>query len=124
MSLGVSFEAYLRRRWDRQKDVTTTSSRRRHDVLLPGGRYAFTFAKKFVQKNSDNFKVSPHFDSLCTNTPPEEKVDIFTNFPNNVDVTKCRNMSEVKNIPSLANQELHFMLFINKKVGVVIGLPL
>ena len=33
-------------------------------------------------------------------------------------------MSEVKNIPSLANQELHFMLFINKKVGVVIGLPL
>lgn len=112
---------HLRRTCDVVGTDKKMSPRRRHYVLLPGGRYPFTFAKKFVQKNSDNFKVSPHFDSLCTNTPPEQKVHIFTNFPNNVDVTKCRNMSEVKNIPSLANQELHFMLFINKKVGVVIG---
>ena len=52
--MGVSFEMYLRRHWDVQRDVV----RRRYDVLLPGGNLKSSFRSRDFRNFSHFF---PHF---------------------------------------------------------------
>ena len=66
-------------------------------------------------------------DSLFTNTPPEETINIYTNLLyNNENVITGINKSEFKNLLSLATQESYFIFNDNlykEKVGVAMVWP-
>ena len=66
-------------------------------------------------------------DSLFTNTPLEETINIYTNLLyNNENVIKGMNKSEFKNFLSLATQESYFIFNDNlykEKVGVAMVWP-
>ena len=71
---------------------------------------SFTFAEETVHQDSKLFMGSLGFDSLFTNIPLEETINIFTNLLYNIeDVLKGINKSEFKSLLSLATQELYFM---------------
>ena len=67
-------------------------------------------------------------DSIFTNIPLEETINVFTNWlHDNDDVIEFINKSEVKNILPLAIQESHFVLndvLYTKKDGVAMRSPL
>ena len=69
----------------------------------------FAFAKEIVHQNGKLFMGSPDADSLFTNTPLKETINICTNLLNNVDVIESINKSEFRKLLSLATQESYFM---------------
>ena len=71
---------------------------------------------------------SLNVDSLFTNIPLEETINICTNFlDNNEDDTEGISKSEFKNFLSLATQESYFIfndVLYKQKDGVAMGSPL
>ena len=69
-----------------------------------------------------------HIESLFTNIPLEETINICTNLLySNEDVIKGINTSEFKNLLPLATQKSYFIfddVFYKQKDDVAIGLPL
>ena len=67
-------------------------------------------------------------DSLFTNIPLKETINICTNMLyKNVDVIEGINKSEFENLLSLATQELYFMfndILYKQQDGVAMGSPL
>ena len=71
---------------------------------------SFAFAEEIVHQNIKLFMGSLDVDSLSTNTPLEETINICTNLLyNNEDVIEGINKFEFKNLLSLATQESHFI---------------
>ena len=89
---------------------------------------SFAFAEEIVYQDAKLFMGSLNVDSLFTSMPLKETINICTNLLyNNVDVIEGTNKSEFENLPSLATQELHFMvnnIFYKQKDGVAMGSPL
>ena len=71
---------------------------------------SFAFAEKIVHQDGKHFMGSLDVDSLFTNIPLKETINICTNLLyNNVDVIEGINKSEFENLLSLATQESYFM---------------
>ena len=89
---------------------------------------SFPFAEEIVHQDGKLFMGSHDVDSLFTNIPPKETINICTNLLyNNFDVIEGINKSEFENLVSLATQELCFMfndIPYKQKDSVVMGLPL
>ena len=89
---------------------------------------SFTFAKEIAHQASKLFMGSLHVDTLLTNIPLEETINICTNLLyNNEDVIEGINKSEFKNLLSLATQESYFIfndVLYKQKHGVAMGSPL
>ena len=80
----------------------------------------FAFAEEIVQQDSKLFMGSLDVDSLFTNIPLEETINICTNLLYN---KKC----EFKNLLSLATQESYFIfndVLYKQKDGVAMRSPL
>ena len=88
----------------------------------------FAFAEEIVQQDSKLFMGSLDVDSLFTNIPLEETINICTNLLyNNEDVIEGINKSEFKNLLSLATQESYFIfndVLYKQKDGVAMRSPL
>ena len=89
---------------------------------------SFAFAEEIVHQDSKLFMGSLDVDSLFTNIPLEETINICTNLLyNNEDVIEGINKSEFKNLLSLATQESYFIfndVLYKQKDGVAMGSPL
>ena len=89
---------------------------------------SFAFAEEIVYQDSKLFMGSLDVDSLFTNIPLEETINICTNLLyNNEDVIEGINKSEFKNLLSLATQESYFIfnyVLYKQKDGVAMGSPL
>ena len=89
---------------------------------------SFAFAEEIVHQDSKLFMGSLYVDSLFTNIPLEETINICTNLLyNNEDVIEGINKSEFKNLLSLATQESYFIfndVLYKQKDGVAMGSPL
>ena len=89
---------------------------------------SFGFAEETVHQDGKLFMSSLDFDSLFTNIPLEETINICTNLLyNNIDVIESINKSEFENLLSLATQESYFMFnksLYKQKDGVAMGSPL
>ena len=73
-------------------------------------KYSFAFAEEIVHQNSKLFMGSLDVDSLFTNIPLTETINICINLLyNKVDVIEGINKTEFENLLSLANQESYFM---------------
>ena len=87
-------------------------------------KYSFAFAEEIVHQDGKIFMGSFDVDSLFTNKPLEQTINICTNMLyNNVDVIEAINKSEFENLLSLATQELYFMfndIFYKQKDGVAV----
>ena len=88
----------------------------------------FAFDEEIAHQDSKLFMGSLDVDSLFTNIPLEETINICTNLLyNNEDVMEGINKSEFKNLLWLAAQESHFIfndVFYKQKDGVAMGSPL
>ena len=89
---------------------------------------SFHFSSEILEQDSSLYMGSLDVDSLFTNIPLEETIDICVNgLFNNVDTFEGFNKSELKKLLTLATKESHF-LFNNtlyKQVdGVAMGSPL
>ena len=86
------------------------------------------FAEEIVHQVSELFMDSLDVDSLFTNIPLEETINICTNLLcNNEDVIEHINKCEFKNLLSLATQESYFIfhdVLYKQKDGVAMGSPL
>ena len=91
-------------------------------------KYSFAFAKKTAHQDNKYLMSSRDVDSLFTNIPLEETINIFTNLLySNDDVIEGINRSEFKSLLSLATQELYFIFndVLYKQMGsVAMGLSL
>ena len=91
-------------------------------------RDSFAFAEEIVHQDDKLFMSSLDVDSLFTNIPLKETINICTNLLyKNVDVIEGTNKSESKNLLSLATQESYFMfndILYKQKDGVAMGSPL
>ena len=89
---------------------------------------SFTFAEDIVHQDSKLFMGSFDADSLSTNIPLEETINICTNLLyNNEDVIEGINKSEFKKLLLLATQESYLVfndVLYKHKDGVFIGSPL
>ena len=89
---------------------------------------SFAFAEEIVHQDSNLFMGRLDVDSLFTNIPLEETINICTNLVyNNEDVIEGINKSEFKNLLSLATQESYFIfnhVLYKQKDGVAMGSPL
>ena len=89
---------------------------------------SFAFAEEIVHQDGKLFMGSLDVDSLFTNMPLEETINICTNLLyNNVDVIEDINKSEFENLLSLATGESYFMwnnILYKQKDGVAMGSPL
>ena len=89
---------------------------------------SFAFAEEIVHQDSKLFMGSLDVDSLFTNIPLEETINICTNLLyNNEDVIEGINKSEFKNLLSLATQESYLIfndVLYKQKDGVAMGSPL
>ena len=89
---------------------------------------SFPFAEEIVHQDGKLFMGSHDVDSLFTNIPPKETINICTNLLyNNFDVIEGINKSEFENLVSLATQELCFMfndIPYKQNDSAVMGLPL
>ena len=89
---------------------------------------SFTFAEEIVHQDSKLFMGSLDVDSLFTNIPLEESINICTSLLyNNEDVLEGINKSEFKNLLSLATQESYFLfddVLYKQNDGVAMELPL
>ena len=85
-------------------------------------------AEEIVHLDSKLLIGSLDVDSLFTNIPLEETINICTNLLyNNEDVIEGINKSEFKNLLSLGTQESHFIfndVFYKQKDGAAMGSPL
>ena len=86
---------------------------------------SFAFAEEIVHQDGKLFMRSLDVDSLFTNIPLKETINICTNLLyKNVDVVECINKSEFENLLSLATQESYFMfsdILYKQKNGVAMG---
>ena len=86
-------------------------------------KYFFAFAEEIVHQDGKLFMGSFDVDSLFTNKPLEETINICTNMLyNNVDLIEAINKSEFENL-SLATQKLYFMfndILYKQKDGVAV----
>ena len=74
---------------------------------------SFAFAEEIVQQDGKLFMGSPDVDSLFTNIPLKETINICTNLLyKNVDVTESINKSEFENLLSLATQEPRIVFYV------------
>ena len=89
---------------------------------------SFDFAEEIVHQDCKRFMDSLDVDSLFTNTPLKETINICTNsLYKNVDVIEGINKSEFENLLSLATQESYFMfndILYKQKTRVAMGSPL
>ena len=89
---------------------------------------SFAFAEDIVHQDSKLFMGSLDADSLSTNIPLEETINICTNLLyNNEDVIEGINKSEFKKLLLLATQESYLVfndVLYKHKDGVSIGSPL
>ena len=89
---------------------------------------SFGFAEEIVHQDGKLFIGSLDVDSLFTNIPLKETINICTKLLyKNVDVIEGINKSEFENLLSLATQESYFMfndIFYKQKDGVAMGSPL
>ena len=89
---------------------------------------SFAFAEEIVHQDSKLFMGSLDVDSLFTNIPLEETINICTNLLyNNEDVIEGINKSEFKNLLSLATQESYFIfnhVLYKQQDGLAMGSPL
>ena len=88
----------------------------------------FAFAEEIVHQDSKLFIGSLDVDSLFTNIPLEDTINVCTNLLyNNEDVIEGINKSEFKNLLSHATQESYFIfhdVLYKQKDGVAMGSPL
>ena len=88
---------------------------------------SFAFAEKIVHQDGKLFMGSLDIDSLFTNIPLKETINICTNLLyKNVDVVEGIK-SEFQNLLSLSTQESYFMfndILYKQKDGVAMGSPL
>ena len=71
---------------------------------------SFNFATEIVEQDSSNFMGSLDTDSLFTNIPLEETIEICTNnLFKNSDVVHGLKKSEFKDLLSLATKESYFI---------------
>ena len=86
---------------------------------------SFAFAEEIVHQDGKLFMRSLDVDSLFTNIPLKETINICTNLLyKNVDVVEGINKSEFENLLSLATQESYFMfsdILYKQKNGVAMG---
>ena len=89
---------------------------------------SFAFAEEIVHQDSKIFMDSLDVDSLFTNIPPKETINICINLLyENEDVIQNMNKSEFKNPLSLAAQESYFIfnyVLYKQKDGMAMGLSL
>ena len=89
---------------------------------------SFAFAEEIVHQDGKLFVSSRDVDSLFTNIPLKEIINICTNLLyKNVDVLEGVNKSEFENLLSLATQDSHFMfndILYKQKDNVAMGSPL
>ena len=89
---------------------------------------SFAFAKEIVDQNSSLFMASLDVDSLFTNIPLDETINICTeSIFNESDTAEGLNKSEFKELPSLATKESYFIfneLLYKQTDGVAMGPPL
>ena len=89
---------------------------------------SFVLAEEIVYQNGKVFMGSLDVDSLFTNIPLKETINICTNLLYKVvDVIEAINKSEFENLLSLATQESYFMfndILYKQKKCVSMGLPL
>ena len=89
---------------------------------------SLAFAEDIVHKDIKLFISSLDVDSLFTNIPLKETINICNNLLyNNVDVIEDINKSEFENLLSLTTQESYFMfnnIHYKQKDGVAMGSPL
>ena len=89
---------------------------------------SFAFAKEIVEKDSEFFIVSVDVNSLFTNIPLEETIDICANIP-------FENTKKVEGLSKIKFKELLFLItkesyfIFNRKLykqvqGVALGSPL
>ena len=88
----------------------------------------FCFAKEIVEQDSSLFMGSLDVDSLFTNIPLDETIDICTNLIyNQQDVIEGINKEEFRSLLSLATKESYFLfnkVLYKQKDGVAMGSPL
>ena len=88
-------------------------------------KYFFDNTEKIVHQATKLFVGNLNVDSLVTNIPLEETINIYTNFfYNNEDVIEDINKSEFKNLLSLATQEFYFIfndVLYTQKDGMAMG---
>ena len=89
---------------------------------------SFAFAEEIVHQDSKLYMGSLDVDSLFTNIPLEETINICINLIyDNVDVIEGINKFQFKNLLSLATQESYFLfndVLYKQKDGVAMGSPL
>ena len=89
---------------------------------------SFKFATEIVEQDSKNFMGSLDIDSLFTNIPLEETIEICTNnLFKNEDIVHGLKKSEFKDLLSLATKESYFIFnnILYKQIdGVAMGSPL
>ena len=88
----------------------------------------FAFAEEIVHQDSKLYMGSGDIDSLFTNIPLEETINICTNvIYDNVNIIEGINKFEFKNPLSLTTEEWYFLfndVLYKQKDGVAMGLPL
>ena len=85
---------------------------------------SFAFAEEIVHQDGKLFMSSLDVDSLFTNIPLKETINLVYN---NVDVIEGINKSEFENLLSFTTQESYFTcndILYKEKDGVAMGLPL
>ena len=89
---------------------------------------SFAFAEEIVHQDGKPFMGSLDFDSVFTNIPLKETMNICTNLLyKNVNVIEGINKSEFENLLSLATKESYFMfndILYKQKDDAAMGLPL
>ena len=89
---------------------------------------SFAFAKEIVDQDSSLFMASLDVDSLFTNIPLDETINICTeSIFNESDFVEGLNKSEFKELLSLATKESYFIFneLLYKQIdGVAMGSPL
>ena len=89
---------------------------------------SFNFATEIVEQDSSNFMGSLDIDSLFTNIPLEETIEICTNnLFKNKDIVHGLKKSEFKDLLSLATKESYFIFnnILYKQIdGVAMESPL
>ena len=89
---------------------------------------SFAFVKEIVDQDSSLFMASLDVDSLFTNIPLDETINICTeSIFNESDAVEGLNKSEFKELFSLANKESYFIFneLLYKQIdGVAMGSPL
>ena len=89
---------------------------------------SFAFTEEIVHQDSKLFMGTFDTDSLLTNIPLIDTINICTNLLyNNVDVIEGMNKSEFDNLLSLTTQDSYFTfnnILYKQKDGVAMGSPL